>query len=136
MESNMSSMPMQPKAPPSLEEWPGIVAEAERFRANPYTMEGRQQLAEALTRRGYRYEARTLLSGKIVAILGREYFPPKVPSCSVHDPDCGEHGITLTPVSPSPATEGWLPASVGIDPAPALSARPRWKRDHFVASLD
>ena len=121
--------------PPTVEEWLSLVEQCPEFRRNPYAPEGRTAMAQTLANYGFLYEGRTLISGKIVPILGNDYFPLDLPTLSIFDPLAAGIGITVTPVAPQPETTGWLPASIGLDRVPALDPKPRWKRDHFVASI-
>jgi len=131
----MANIYNEKTTPPSHEEWLQVIEESPFIRSNPYLQDSRTNLAEALDRRGYHFEARTLLSGKLVPIIGREYFPSRLPAFSVLDNTAASHGVELIHVTPQPKTDGWLPASLGIDPAPSLMARLRWKRSHYVASF-
>ena len=131
----MSLLYGESTTPPSAMDWQKILAECPNARANPYLNDGRVELADGLNRHGYHFEARSLLSGKLVPVIGKHYFPPHIPSFSIFDDTAPSRGVELTPVFPQPATEGWFPASIGIDPIAALNPRARWKRNHFVASL-
>ena len=130
--------PIRPSIPPSNEEWLDILREGGiDLLNNPYDHESRMGLARSLFMRGYEYEARICMSGKLVPILGRRYFPSKIPPFSIFDADASERGIRVTPVAPVNNAPDWIPASVGIDPLPfMLRARKRWERNHFVAELD
>ncbi len=131
------NIPDQPFSKPTPDEWQKILAEGGGdLMASPYMGEGRRKLADALESNGYQYPARSLLSGKLIPLLGRAYFPPRVRTFSIFDADAADHGVSVIPVEPQPLTEGWLPASVGISPVTeTMNARPRWKRKHFVAQL-
>lgn len=121
-----------------MPEWLDILNESDQgILKSPYDHTHRMALARSLFSHGYHYLARMLASGHICTILGREYFPPRVPSFSVHDADAHAHGVKMIPIFPKSNASDFIPGSVGIDPTPdCLRARPRWKRDHFVSVFD
>lgn len=135
---NLSAPPGVPVVKPSAEEWLSILADGGKaMMESPYQQPARVEMMGALARHGYHYHARICWSGKLVPLLGREYFPSRLSSFSIFDADAAARGIEVIPVNPTPETKGWIPASIGIDqPDVTLRARPRWKRDHFVARID
>jgi capsular polysaccharide biosynthesis protein len=134
---NLPDPPGYKLVPPTDAEWQDILAAGgEGIMRDPYSHDHRMELARALYHRGFPYEARILMSGKLVPLMGRHYFPAKVPSCSVHDADAARHGLSVIPVEPAANRSDWITGSIGLDPTPAcMRARPRWKREHFVARI-
>jgi len=130
--------PGLPRTPPPLQEVEAILAEVgQALRASTFAMEGRVQFAQALQQRGYQYEALSCMSGTIVPVIGREAFPSNSPTFSIFDPDAAAKGVSVIPLSPEPKTDGWLPASIGVGPAPPqMLARRRWQRSYFVAEIE
>jgi len=133
-----AASPGLPHTPPPLQEVEAILAEVgQAMRASPFAIEGRVQFAQALQQRGYHYEALSCMSGTIVPVIGREAFPSASPTFSVFDPDAAAKGVKVIPLTPEPKTEGWLPASIGVGPAPQqMLAKRRWPRSHFVAEIE
>lgn len=123
---------------PAPAQWLQILEEGgEQLQSSPFTPEGRRILADTLERHGFHYPARSLLSGKIVPLFGREYFPPRVHSFSIFDGSAEERGIKIIPVTPEQPANEWLPASLGLYPLnESMMPHKRWKRDHFVASIE
>lgn len=119
--------------PPTIAQWHEIAVSQGPI--NVFSPDWRRTVSQELIRRGFLYEGRNLISGKLVPLLGRTHFPPRLPSFSVLDETAAGRGVEVIRVDPQPEAIGFIPASVGTETIPTMQARPLVKRDHWVAVM-